>query len=109
MLDKATDVKSALDTVNAMLGIEGVTPHTFRHTWATKKITDGFDTKKITEFMDDNEATVLKNYEHLAPCFLADFVQIFRCFCRIFPAYTRVSSVGCPALSTFIQHRPHCF
>ena len=74
VLDKVVDVKSALDTVNAMLGIEGVTPHTFRHIWATKKITAGFDIKKVAEFMGDTEATVRKNYEHLAPDFLADFV-----------------------------------
>ena len=74
VLDKSADVKSALDTVNGMLGIEGVTPHTFRHTWATKKITAGFDIKKVAEFMGDTEATVRKNYEHLAPDFLADFV-----------------------------------
>ena len=30
VLDKVTDVKSGLDRVNQQLGIEGVTPHTFR-------------------------------------------------------------------------------
>ena len=74
VLDKVTDVKSGLDRVNAQLGIEGVTPHTFRHTWATNQIMAGKDIKKVAEFMGDTEKTVRENYEHLAPDYLEDFV-----------------------------------
>lgn len=74
VFEKATDVKSGLDRVNQSLGIEGVTPHTFRHTWATKQIMAGKDIKKVAEFMGDTEKTVRENYEHLAPNYLEDFV-----------------------------------
>ena len=74
VLDKVTDVKSGLDRVNQQLGIEGVTPHTFRHTWATNQIMAGKDIKKVAEFMGDTEKTVRENYEHLAPNYLEDFV-----------------------------------
>ena len=73
-LDKVTDVKSGLDRVNQQLGIEGVTPHTFRHTWVTNQIMAGKDIKKVAEFMGDTEKTVRENYEHLAPNYLEDFV-----------------------------------
>ena len=75
VMDKVTDVKSGLDRVNTMLGIEGVTPHTFRHTWATNKIMAGVNIKDVAEFMGDTEKTVRDNYEHLAPNYLAHMVD----------------------------------
>ena len=74
-LGKVTDVKSGLDRVNTILGIEGVTPHTFRHTWATHKIMVGENIKDVAEFMGDTEKTVRDNYEHLAPNYLAHVVD----------------------------------
>lgn len=75
VMDKVTDVKSGLDRVNTMLGIEGVTPRTFRHTWATNKIMAGENIKDVAKFMGDTEKTVRENYEHLVLNYLAHIVD----------------------------------
>jgi len=75
VLEKTTDIYSAFDRVNKILGIEGVSPHTFRHTWATNQIMAGKPIKKVAEFMGDTEETVRRNYEHLDPNYLADMVD----------------------------------
>jgi integrase len=58
---KTADFKSALDTVNSIRRIDGVTPHIFRHTWATNKIMTSANIKDVSEFMGDTEKTVRKN------------------------------------------------
>lgn len=75
VLEKTTDIYSSFHRVNDILGIRGVTPHTFRHTWATNQIMAGKDIKKVAEFMGDTEESVRRNYEHLDPNYLADMVD----------------------------------
>lgn len=75
VLDNKVDVKSGLDRVNRILDIEGVTPHTFRHTWATRAAEDGVAMMKIAQFLGDTVQTVEKNYLHLSPDYLRDVVD----------------------------------
>ena len=75
VLTKTTDIYSSFHRVNKILGIEGVSPHTFRHTWATNKIMAGEKIKDVAEFMGDTEESVRRNYEHLDPAFLAHMVD----------------------------------
>lgn len=70
VLESTTDVSSGMQRVNSLLGIEGVTPHTFRHTWATRAAEDGVPMKTIADFMGDTEETVRNNYLHLSPEYL---------------------------------------
>lgn len=56
-------------------GIEGLTPHVFRHTWATRAAMDGISMDKIAAFLGDTVATVEKNYKHLSPEYLSDVVN----------------------------------
>ena len=54
------------------LGIEGLHPHVFRHTWATRAVLRGVPMKKIAMFLGDREKTVIDTYQHLAPDYLDD-------------------------------------
>lgn len=75
VLTKTTDVKSGLDRINKLLGIKGVIPHTFRHTWATRAAEDGVSMKVIADFMGDTEKTVRENYLHLSPDYLRSAIN----------------------------------
>jgi integrase len=52
--------------------IHNVSAHTFRHTWATHKVSKGIPIDKVAKFMGDTEKTVRENYEHLSPDYLRD-------------------------------------
>jgi len=75
VLETTTDVSSGMQRINSLLGIEGVTPHTFRHTWATRAAEDGIPMKDIADFMGDTEETVKKNYLHLSPDYLRSVIN----------------------------------
>ena len=72
VLDRATNIYDALKTLGDSLGIDGLHPHVFRHTWATRAITRGVSIEKVAKFMGDSVETVRNNYEHLAPDYLDD-------------------------------------
>ena len=75
VLDSTTDVQYGLKRIADGLGIKGLTPHVFRHTWATNAALAGKDMAKVAAFMGDTEDTVRKNYIHLAPDYLDDVVS----------------------------------
>ena len=75
VLDKTTDVHESVKRVAQELNIEGLSPHVFRHTWATNAALAGKDISKIAAFMGDSEETVRKNYIHLTPEYLSDVVD----------------------------------
>ena len=66
---------SGIDRVNSLLGIEGVTPHTFRHTWATRAAEDGVAMETIADFLGDTVETIKKNYLHLSPDYLRSAIN----------------------------------
>ena len=75
VLDSKTDVHYGVKRIFADLGIEGASPHTFRHTWATHAIEDGISISKVAEFLGDSEETVKENYKHLQPDYLRDVIN----------------------------------
>tara|TARA_B100000768_G_scaffold140956_1_gene132499 strand:- start:89 stop:1138 length:1050 start_codon:yes stop_codon:yes gene_type:complete len=75
VLDSTTDVQYGLKRIADGLGIKGLTPHVFRHTWATNAALAGKDMAKVAAFMGDTEDTVRKNYIHLTPDYLDDVVS----------------------------------
>ena len=75
VLDTKTDVHYGVKRIFADLGIEGASPHTFRHTWATHAIEDGVPISKVAEFLGDSEETVKENYKHLQPDYLRDVIN----------------------------------
>jgi integrase len=52
------------------LGLEDVTPHTFRHTWASHAVERGVDLAVVAAFLGDTMQTVEKHYLHLSPNYL---------------------------------------
>jgi integrase len=72
VLDKTTSNYDALRSLGRSLGIDGLHPHVFRHTWATRAVTRGVPIEKVAMFMGDTVDTVRANYAHLAPDYLDD-------------------------------------
>lgn len=75
VLEHKADVLSGIDRVNGLLGIQGVTPHTFRHTWATRAAEDGVAMEQIADFLGDTVETIKKNYLHLSPDYLRSAIN----------------------------------
>ena len=72
VLDSPKSNYEAVVAVGRDLGIDGLTPHVFRHTWATRAVMRGVPIEKVAMFLGDNIKTVRDNYEHLAPEYLDD-------------------------------------
>ena len=72
VLDKPTTNYEAVKRLGESLGIYGLHPHVFRHTWATRAVTRGVPIEKVAKFMGDTVETVRNNYEHLSPDYLND-------------------------------------
>jgi len=75
VLDVKTDVHYGVKRIFEDLGIETASPHTFRHTFATHRITEGVPVDKVAMFLGDEENTVRKNYAHLQPDYLREVVE----------------------------------
>lgn len=57
-------------------GIENVTPHTFRHTFATRLAQRGVDLYKIANLLGHKDIRRTQRYSHHCPDSLRDGVQI---------------------------------
>lgn len=68
-------IRSAFETACERAELDGVTPHTLRHTWATWAAQRGVSMFEIASVMGDTLATVEKNYLHHAPEFLRKAVN----------------------------------
>jgi integrase len=75
VLDVKTDVHYGVKRIFEDLGIETASPHTFRHTFATHRITEGVPIDKVAMFLGDEENTVRKNYAHLQPDYLREVIE----------------------------------
>lgn len=51
----------------AKLGIEDVTPHTFRHTAASRLVQGGVDLRRVQAFLGHKALSMTMRYAHLAP------------------------------------------
>lgn len=75
VLDHPGAIRHQLERACVRAGLEDVTPHTFRHTWATWAAQDGVDLWKIAGILGDDVATVTRNYAHHHPDHLRDAVD----------------------------------
>ena len=75
VMDTTTDIYDQVSNLAKTLEIEGLHPHVFRHTWATRAVMRGVPIKKVAKFMGDSEETVRKTYEHLSPHYLNDVFE----------------------------------
>lgn len=75
VLDHPGAIKTAFNSACRRAGLEGVTPHTLRHTWATWAAQRNVSLFKIAGVLGDTLATVEKTYAHHCPDHLLDAVN----------------------------------
>lgn len=75
VLDHTRGVYEQCVSLGKKLGIEGMHPHVFRHTWATRAVSRGVELEKVAKFLGDTVDTVRENYEHLSPHYLNDVFE----------------------------------
>ena len=73
--DSPSDVHFMVKAIGRELKIDGLSPHVFRHTWATRAVERGVVIAKVAAFLGDNEETVRKNYVHLSQDYLRDALE----------------------------------
>lgn len=70
VLDNGGDVRTSFDLAVKKSGLQGVTPHTLRHTWATRAARAGVPMIDVADMLGDDLRTVEKNYRHQSPAHL---------------------------------------
>lgn len=76
VLDNPGSIRTSMETLTAKAtktaetDMTWVTPHVFRHTWATRAARAGVSMVDIADFLGDDLRTVEKNYRHQSPHFL---------------------------------------
>jgi integrase len=96
-------IRTIFATACRRAGLAGVTPHTLRHTFASRLAMDGVDLRTIQELGGWSKLEMVQRYAHLSPSHKAEAVE--RIARRDFPtgittpdtmplAAQRVSSVG---------------
>lgn len=53
-------------------GLDGVTPHVLRHTWATRAAQNGVPMRQIADQLADSVATIERNYYHHSPEYMKE-------------------------------------
>ena len=71
-------IRAAFDNVTRKAGLDDVSPHTFRHTWATWAAQAGVSLFDIAAVLGDTVATVERNYLHHCPEHLRSAVNAIR-------------------------------
>lgn len=72
VLDHPGNGREAFDRIVITSKLENVTPHTLRHTWATRAARAGVSMRQIADWLGDNIATVERNYYHHSPDYLQE-------------------------------------
>ena len=79
VLDHPGEIRSAFASAVKRAGLEDVTPHTLRHTWATWAAQSGeVSLHEIAAVLGDTYATVERNYLHHCPEHLRRAVNVVR-------------------------------
>lgn len=78
VLGHSGNIRKTFTTAVERAGLEDVTPHTLRHTWATQAARAGVPLWEIAGVLGDDEATVRKNYLHHCPGHLRGAVNFRR-------------------------------
>jgi len=69
VLDQPGEIRHAHETVSERAKLEWVTPHVWRHTWATRAARAGVSMREIADVLGDDIETVERNYMHHHPDF----------------------------------------
>lgn len=72
VLDNPRGIYEQVKRLGDSLGIDGLHPHVFRHTWATRAVMRGVPLNKVAIYLGDTIKTVEKNYAHYDPHYLDD-------------------------------------
>lgn len=75
VLQHSGDIRSSLDAVSNRAKIEGVTPHVFRHTYATQASMNGVPLGEIARILGDSIVTVEKVYAKFQPGYLQGAIE----------------------------------
>lgn len=78
MGEPVKSVKTAFAYATEAVGLEGVTPHTLRHTAATWMIQNGTDLATVAEYLGMSEAILRSTYWHHHPDYQGDIAKAFR-------------------------------
>jgi integrase len=73
---RVADVQTAFERACAAAGLEGVTPHTLKHTAITWAMLKGMRIEDAADFFDTFEDTIRRTYWHHSPDYQADAVEI---------------------------------
>lgn len=75
VLEHTGDIRKSLDAVTKRAGVQGVTPHVFRHTFATHASMNGVPLGEIARILGDSIVTVEKVYAKFQPGYLQDAIE----------------------------------
>lgn len=76
--ERIKSVKNSFSTVCNRAGLEGVTPHTLRHTAASWRIQNGQSASKVANFLGHSTSQMVEQYYgHLAPDHLEDTANAY--------------------------------
>lgn len=70
VLDHPGKMRKSFESAVARARLVNVTPHTLRHTWATRAARAGVSLIDIADMLGDDVQTVEKNYRHQSPAHL---------------------------------------
>ena len=68
-------IRNALETACAKAGLEDVTPHTLRHTFASRLAMAGVDLRTIQELGGWKTLALVQRYSHLSPSHKAEALE----------------------------------
>lgn len=75
VLGSTTDIRAGLDAVTNRAGLEGVTPHVLRHTWASHASMNKVPLGEIARVLGDSIVTVEKVYAKFQPGYLQGAIE----------------------------------
>lgn len=70
-----SSVRNSFDAACRVAGLSDVTPHTLRHTFATRLIENGVDLRTVQELGGWSQIKMLERYGHVSPARKADAVE----------------------------------
>jgi integrase len=78
VLDAPGSIRSAFESAVIRSGLEDVSPHVLRHTWATQAAQAGVNMTDIADVLGDDVRTVERNYRHHCPTHLRGAINFRR-------------------------------
>jgi integrase len=75
VLDYPGSIRTAFRNLVDKSGLEDVTPHILRHTWATRAAQAGVPMREVADWLGDSIQTVERNYYKRSPHYLKDATE----------------------------------